>query len=231
MSNSSPKKAPSYPSSLENELAPLRARNPLVNPAKGTHRVIVYAAGSRGLINFARPLGIPLYKIGVTSSQDPQRRVEDLRRKGYAALWGRQEQPLDQLVRIPQGHEWCLSPFRAADLDGALPSGVHLVDGHIEIEVSFGVTVEAIDRAVHALLARRSLEQFLQSDEGQKRLVQAGLDPSGQLLTKYTLMTRTDRISAVEELYLIRPQRDLGKLVRGLSLALAPYMAKGRERV
>ncbi|MCU0819190.1 MAG: hypothetical protein MUF11_07755 [Beijerinckiaceae bacterium] len=230
MSNSSPKKAPSCPSSLQADLAPLTTRNPLVNPAKGTHRVIVYAAGSRGLINFARPLGIPLYKIGVTSSQDPQRRVEDLRRKGYAALWGRPGQPMDQLTRIPQGHEWCLSPFRMQDLEGALPAGFALVDGHLEIEVPFKVTVEAIDRAVHALLRRRSLEQYLASEEGQLRLVQSGLDPAGQLLTRYTLMTRIDRISAVEELYLIRPQRDLGPLVRGLARALAPLMARGHEQ-
>lgn len=230
MPKSSPKTSILPHNPPQNELAPLRSRNPLVNPAKGTHRVIVYAAGSRGLINFARPLGIPLYKIGVTSSQDPQRRVEDLRRKGYAALWGRPGQPLDELTRIPQGHEWCLSPFRRADLEGSLPAGFALVDGHLEIEVPFKVTVEAIDRAVHALLARRSLEHFLKSDEGQKRLVQAGLDPTGQLLTRYTLMTRINRISAVEELYLIRPQRDLGQLVRGLSQALAPLMARGQER-
>ena len=215
----------------QNGFAQLFTRNRLVDPANRTHRVIVYAAGSRGLINFGRPLGVPIFKVGVTSSQSPQRRVEDLRRKGYAALWGRPEQPLDALVRIPQGHEWCLSPFRMQDLAGPLPNGFDLLDGHLEIAVPFHVTVEAVDRAVHALLQRRSLARYLASSEGQRRLVQSGLDPSGQLLTRYTLMTRIDRISIVEELYLIRPQRDLAQLVRGLSRALSPLMAQGHERV
>jgi hypothetical protein len=203
--------------------------NRLVDPTTAHHNVIIYAAGSRGLINFARPLGIPLFKVGVTSSQTPQRRIEDLRRKGYAALWGRAGEPVEALVSIPQAHEWCLSPFRQQDLAVPLPAGFSIIDGHLEVRVPFAVTVEAVDRAVHALLKRRSLEQFLASPEGQMRLVQAGLDPAGRLYTRYTLMTRQDRISHAEELYLFRPQVDLPVLVQGLARALAPLMVSSRE--
>jgi hypothetical protein len=209
--------------------APRFKRNRLVDPETRHHNVIIYAAGSRGLINFGRPLGVPIFKLGVTSSQTPQRRVEDLRRKGYAALWGTAGQPVEALVSIPQAHEWCLSPFRDKDLAAPLPRGFAIVDGHLEVRVPFSVTVEAVDRAVHALLRRRSLERFLATEEGQKRLVQAGLDPSGALYTRYTLMTRTDRISRAEELYLFRPQFDLPTLVQGLSRALAPLMSSGHE--
>jgi hypothetical protein len=103
------------------------------------------------------------------------------------------------------------------------------VDGHLEVRVPFSVTVEAVDRAVHTLVKNRSLERFLASPEGQKRLVQAGLDPQGKLYTRYTLMTRQDRISRAEELYLFRPQVDLPKLMQGLSRALAPLMVSGHE--
>jgi hypothetical protein len=209
--------------------APRFRPNRLVDPATRHHNVIIYAAGSRGLINFGRPLGVPIFKVGVTSSQTPQRRVEDLRRKGYAALWGTAGQPVEALVAIPQAHEWCLSPFRERDLAAPLPKGFTIVDGHLEVRVPFAVTVEAVDRAVHTLLRQRSLERFLATEQGQQRLVQAGLDPKGKLYTRYTLMTRQDRISRAEELYLFRPQVDLPTLVQGLSRALAPLMATSRE--
>jgi hypothetical protein len=215
------------------DVAPLPAPrfkpNRLVDPKTAHHSVIIYAAGSRGLINFARPLGVPIFKVGVTSSQTPQRRVEDLRRKGYASLWGPAGQAIHDFVSIPQAHEWCLSPFREKDLVAPLPPGFSIVDGHLEVRVPFSVTVEAVDRAVHVLLKNRSLERFLASAEGQMRLAQAGLDPQGQLHTRYTLMTRRDRISRAEEIYLFRPQADLATLVRGLSQALAPLMMAGRE--
>lgn len=209
--------------------APRFKPNHLIDPATAHHNVIIYAAGSRGLINFGRPLGVPIFKLGVTSSQTPQRRVEDLRRKGYASLWGQAGQAIGEFTTIPQAHEWCLSPFREQDLAAPLPRGFTIVDGHLEVRVPFSVTVEAVDRAVHTLLKNRSLERFLASPEGQMRLVQAGLDPQGKLYTRYTLMTRQDRISRAEEIYLFRPQVDLATLVRGLSQALAPLMFPGRE--
>ena len=64
-------------------------KNRLVDQAAQTHRVIIYCAGSRGLECFLRPLELFAFKIGVTGAESAQTRVEDLRRKTYAGLWGR----------------------------------------------------------------------------------------------------------------------------------------------
>jgi len=207
---------------------PLSPENRLIDARANTHRVIIYCAGSRGLINFVRPLEIAAFKIGVTSSRSPQRRVEDLRRKGYAELWGRPDEPVEAMTHIEQGKEWFLSPWRAEDLQGThLPAGMEIRTGHLEITFPLSVTVEAVDHAVHAMLEPRSLARFLQTEEGRARLECIGMDPDGQLLTRYTLMEVKDRISAAKEIYLFRPQRELPAFIEALRVNLSPLMARG----
>jgi len=180
------------------------------------------------LINFVRPLEIAAFKIGVTSSRSPQRRIEDLRRKGYAELWGRPDEPIETMARIEQGTEWFLSPLREKDLgQTSLPTGMEIRTGHLEITFPLSVTVEAVDHAVHAMLEPRSLARFLQTEEGRARLECIGMDPDGQLLTRYTLMEVKDRISTAKEIYLFRPQRELPDFIEALRVNLSPLMARG----
>ncbi|MCA3160354.1 MAG: hypothetical protein ING31_12325 [Burkholderiales bacterium] len=201
--------------------------NRLVDVTRGTHRVMVYACGSRGLANFVRPLGLTAYKLGVTSAGDAQRRIVDLRRKHYGALFGRVGQPIEELETIEQADEWALVPW-VVDPNGCrdLPPGFHLRHGVLEIEVRLDVPVETVDQAVHAMMAPRSLDAFLATAQGRARLRAVGRDPEGALHTPYTLMYETIRVSRVKELYLFRPQVEFPQLVDCLATVLAPLMPR-----
>lgn len=172
-------------------------------------------------MNFLIPLGIQAFKIGVTGCISPQARIEDLRRKGYANLWGPVDGTLEDCRSLDQAEEWFLMPWREHDLaDFVLPEGIHLVDGALEVELPFGIHVEDLDRAVHGLLAPRALDKFLASAEGRKRLEKTGFEPQGfEIKTKYTLMEVTDRLSAVREIYITRPRIELRAFVNALEKA------------
>ena len=208
-------------------------RNRLVDVARGNHRVVVYAAGSRGLANFVRPLGLTAYKLGVTSAGDAQRRVTDLRRKHYGSLFGRVDQPIEELETIEQADEWALVPWVVDPLEEnpKLPPGFHLRAGVLEIEIRLDIPVEAVDQAVHAMMAERALDAFLASQTGRARLSAIGRDPAGMLLTPYTLMFEEVRISRVKEIYLWRPQVEFPRFVASLARVLAPLMPAGQGKV
>lgn len=206
--------------------------NRLVDAARGTHRVVIYAAGSRGLANFIRPLGITAFKLGVTSAGEAQRRVTDLRRKQYGSLFGRPGAAIECLRKIEQAEEWALVPWKLEHLgeNQQLPPGFFLERDVLEIEIRLEVAVEAVDRAVHAMMAPRALDAYLASEAGRARLVAAGHDPEGVLLTPYSLMYEQLRISRVSELYLYRPQVELRRLINCLADVLASLMPAPETR-
>jgi hypothetical protein len=185
--------------------------------ANGTHEVAIYLNGATHMRDYVKPLGVTIYKAGATGCRDAQRRTEDLRRKKYASILKRPDDPDDPGIELRQGHEWFLVPLQTGWLDGAiLPSGVDIRDGVIRLTIHATITVEAINRRLHALLAPRSFNAYLDCAEGQSRLLQAGYDPAARLHTRYTLMTQAPRLSLASELYLIRPRRELGAFVIAL---------------
>jgi hypothetical protein len=185
--------------------------------ANGTHEVTIYLDGATHIRDFVKPLGITIYKAGATGCRDAERRTEDLRRKKYASILKRPDHPDDHGVELHQGHEWFLVPLQTGWLDGIiLPPGVDIRDGVIRLTVHATITVEGINRRLHALLAPRSFNAYLDSSEGQVRLLEAGYDPAARLHTRYTLMTQAPRLSLATELYLIRPRRELAAFVTAL---------------
>ena len=54
--------------------------------ADGKHDLVAYLAGSIGLRDYAKPLGMPIVKAGVSGSHDMMSRIEDLRRVRYASI-------------------------------------------------------------------------------------------------------------------------------------------------
>ena len=69
------------------------------------------------------------------------------------------------------------------------------------------------------MLYARNLNAYLATDDGKKRLVEAGLAPTTRLFTDYDLLGRTRRSLACE-LFCVRPTREVATLLRALVLAL-----------
>ncbi len=218
-----PRKAPfALPASARFGALP-EPKSRLIDNEQKTHRVIIYCAGSRGLESFLRPLELYAFKIGVTGAETAQARVEDLRRLNYAGLWGRANADPSALICLEHSHEWAMWAWKPEHLQGlSLPRGFHLHRGALEIEFPFSASVQDVDSAVHAALRPRSLIGYLSSAQGKARLEKAGLDPECRLWSRYTLMEVTDRISAVTEIYRIKPRVEFPRLVQILEKALAP---------
>jgi hypothetical protein len=226
-----PMAPPALPASARFDALP-EPKSRLVDQAQRTHRVIVYCAGSRGLENFLRPLELFAYKIGVTGAETGQARVEDLRRKHYAGLWGRADADPSALLCLEHSHEWAMWAWTSEHLQGLdLPRGFHLHRGCLEIEFPFGVSVQQVDAMVHHALKARSLSDYLGSPTGKARLAKQGLDPDSRLLTRYSLMEVTDRISAATEIYRIKPRVEFPRLVQILEKALAPLRSSGSAKL
>jgi hypothetical protein len=209
----------------------------------GAHHASLYLAGATHLRDFCQPLGITAFKIGITGNRDAQARIEDLRRKLYGSLLltpdeaaaGRRTQdkaptilhPADPPPVLASANEWFLIPLSADWLAGLdMPQGMALKGNTLAMTVPTGITTEVLDKAVHELLRPRSLRSYLQTDEGRGRMIAAGRDPAAWLHTSYSLMTEMYRISAAEELYLLRPRRELPALVTALGGLLSDLKAR-----
>ena len=104
-----------------------------------------------------------------------------------------------------------------------LPPGVTLDRGWIVLHVPVHVTVDNVNRAVHAMLSARCLRQVLAGPEQQAALSKLGYDPFGWFHTAYDRMSGTARVSATEELYEIQPRVELPWLVEGLGRIVASF--------
>jgi hypothetical protein len=199
----------------------------------GTHHASLYLAGATHLRDFCQPLGVTAFKIGITGNRDAQARIEDLRRKRYGSLLLTPDQvtsgrrtldgaptpshPPDLPPALASANEWFLIPLSPDWLEGFdIPTGMALKGNTLAITVPAGMTTEALDKAVHSLLRPRSLRTYLQTDEGCSRMIATGRDPAAWLHTSYSLMTEKHRISAAEEIYLLRPRRELPALITAL---------------
>jgi hypothetical protein len=187
------------------------------NLHNGQHHATLYLAGATHLRDFCQPIGVTAFKIGITGNRDAQARIVDLRRKSYGSLLlplGNNIDGISQSITpaITLHAEWLTNTV--------LPDGIAPNGNTIGITVPPGVTTEAVDKAVHALLRPRSLQAYLATPEGRARMIAAGRDPDSWLHTSYTLMTEKQRISPVSEVYLFRPRRELPELVTALGALL-----------
>jgi hypothetical protein len=190
--------------------------------SSGMHEVAVYLAGGTHLRDYLKPLGITGFKSGATGCRDAGRRMEDLRRKRYASLLKRPNDPDDPGIELTSGNEWFLVPMQEEWFEGAaLPDRISIRDGVIRLSVPTFITVEMVDCLLHELLQPRSLNVYLDGSEGQARMVEAGYDPAARLHTRYTLMTREPRLSLAGEIYLIRPMREFTDFVILLDVLVA----------
>jgi hypothetical protein len=193
-----------------------------------THVVRVYFAGSTHMLEFLKPLGLSAYKVGVTGCRDPLERIGDLRRNCYAQLYKRPKDDSDAGILLNNAREWFLAPVSTADVGlSSLPRHITIAEGHIVLRVPRSITIAAVDKAVHVLLRPRALRDFFCSPDGRGRLVAAGHDPNRWFHTIYQLVEMQPRISAAEELYLVRPKRELTALIQGLAAILRAWYDVG----
>jgi hypothetical protein len=196
-----------------------------------THVVRVYVAGATHVFEFLKPLGAAAYKVGVTGCRKPGERIRDLRRSCYAGVWKRPSDRTDAGVLLRNANEWFLSPVTRADLGHVpLPENIEIVDGHLMLRAPLTVSVEDADLAVHALLRPRNLREFFRRSDGRQRLIAAGHDPSRWFHTSYDLVETEPRVTPVEELYLLRPKRELPALITALGALMQRWWLASSAR-
>lgn len=177
-----------------------------------THEVRVYVAGATHLRSYLKPLGITAYKVGVTGRRSTWDRILDLRANRYGGLL--RNEATHVVTRLDHADEWFQMPLEdpSAGL-WDLPAGIRIERNTIVMTVSTRIAIEQLDDAIHAALAPRELRGYFRSEEGHARLIEAGYDPNCHLWTDYGLANDGRRPSAVSELYLIRPRREVRELV------------------
>ena len=191
---------------------------------------VLYLAGSTALRDFLRPLGITGFKAGLSGRRHVEDRILDLRNRRYAAIVADLADRSVALVDHPLGREWFLTPL--PDCSGVsevaawlanLPSG-KIRNGVISFRIPYGVQLASLEKRFQSSLYERNLNVYLDTDDGKKRLAEAGLAPTTRLFTDYDLLGKTRR-SLAPELFCLRPTRETATLLRALVLALQQEQA------
>ncbi len=217
--------AEEHPSTAEpmTELFPLAPIPSRMQQGLGAGQLLrIYIFGSRALHHILQILGVTAYIIGVTSRRDINERIVDKSRRAYASTLADPTDPEAGSRCIIGGNDVFLERITDAALAGVeVPKGLAIVDGVIEVRLLPGVTVEDADKAVAQVLAGRSLNRYLDSPDGQKRLIEAGIPPAFRFCTLYTDIGPEPRLSVAQEVFLIRPKRELQALLDAIAQALA----------
>jgi hypothetical protein len=191
-----------------------------------SRELMLYAAGAIHLRDFSRMIGAPIFKLGVTST-DPQRRIDGLSENRYAGLWGRSGPSSgSEMVELAGADNWfpiAIGPSSAPADNTDHKAPVRLVDNrYIAFEVAGSVGDDLVNRALNSVFQNRCLRRFLHSDEGQLRITQARIDPSKWFHTRYAKPSgQPDRISAVQELFILDPAREKNMIVEALQAMVA----------
>ena len=190
-------------------------------------KLAIYIAGSRAHQHFLQPMGMTAFQVGVTGRRNVEDRIEDKRYRRYGSILMDPRAPDAGSHCLRWGHDICLIKIWNKMLQGVtIPPGLAVTDGVIEVRLSPGITTEEADKRVSRMLEPRSVNRYLATPDGQKRMQQAGYDPNHRLTTAYTDIGREPRYSLAEEIYLIRPKREMQGLLDAVAEAL-----KGRIQI
>lgn len=185
----------------------------------------LYLAGSTALRDFLRPLGVTGFKVGLSGRRHVEDRILDLRARRYASIIADAGDRNVTLRDHPLGQEWFLSPL--PDCSGVpevaawlakLPGG-EFRNGTIMFRVPDGIQLASLEKRFQSVLYNRNLNAYLDSDDGKKRLAEAGLATTTRLFTDYNLIGSTRRSLACE-LFCVRPTRETAVLLQALVSAL-----------
>jgi hypothetical protein len=185
----------------------------------------IYAAGSFHLADFARRIGVAVFKIGV-SRFGPQNRIAALSRHRYAGLWGRPGQLASAMTSLEHADNWFQIKLDQPPsfAETAFPD-LRFCARAISFDLPGSIHPEIVDQSLHNLLANRSLATFLRSDTGQIRLRNADIDQNSWFHTHYRNVDAPDQLVPARELYIFDPNEDVPLLATGLS-RLVTHLAK-----
>ena len=189
-------------------------------------KLAIYIAGSRAHQHFLQPMGMTAFQVGVTGRRNVEDRIEDKRHRHYGSTLMDPREPDAGSHCLRWGHDICLIKIWNKMLQGVtIPPGLSIVDGVIEVRLFPGITTEEADKRISRMLAPRSVNRYLATPDGQKRMEQAGYDPNHRLTTAYTDIGREPRYSLAEEIYLIRPKWEMQGRLNTVAEALSGYIA------
>jgi hypothetical protein len=136
-----------------------------------------------------------------------------LRNRRYAAIVADLNNRGETLLDHPLGEEWFLSPLpdcsgisEVAAWQAKLPHG-EFRNGVISFRIPCSVQLASLEKRFQSVLCGRNLNAYLDTDDGKKRLVEAGLAPTTRLFTDYDLLGTTRR-SLASEILPATDQRD-----------------------
>lgn len=177
-------------------------------------RAVVYFAGSTALMNFAKSLGLTAFYVSVSGRRDYLKRIENRRQLSHGSILADPSNREATAVQLPLGREHFLSPIDDEAMKGvSLSIGIRIVDGIIEVDLDPRDSTTAFDKRLASALRDRQLNRYLDTADGQARLIEAGHDPRKRLCTAYEFIGRHPRISIVTEAFLFRPRRELQALI------------------
>lgn len=177
-------------------------------------KLAIYLAGSRATEQFLKPLGVTAYQIGLTGRRHVDDRILDKRKRRYGSILADPHNPADSPVELPLGGDVFLTRIDDAMLQGTtIPAGLSIDNGVVTFMVKPGVTVEQVDKLLSNALKDRDLNHYLGTGEGQRRMRQAGHNPRHRVMTRYSDIGTHTRLSLAQEIFLIRPRRELKGLL------------------
>ncbi len=184
-------------------------------------RIAIYFAGSRAIQHGVQPLGVTAFICGVTGRRYVDERILDKRKRRYASVLADPNNPKAAAKELVGGGDIFLMPITDAMLVGVkIPVGLAISKGVIEARLKPGIVVEDADKAVANALAHRSLNRYLATSDGKRRLSETGIPVNHRFCTKYSDIGPEIRLSEAHEVFCIRPMRELQGLLNVIALGL-----------
>ena len=186
----------------------------------------IYAAGSTALKNLMQPMGCTAFYIGVSGRRDHLQRIANRRFLQHGSILADPAERFSDAIQLPKGDEHFLNRIKPEDLNGhTLPPHLQLIDGVFVAKLPPPFNATDLDTALADILVSRSLNHFLDTDDGRQRMVDAGYNPAHRLFTDYRDIGDEVRRSQASEIYLIRPRAEAAIIVAAINAAIASLVA------
>jgi hypothetical protein len=199
---------------------------PRVVPAEDKRVLMsMYVLKSPVLRDFAYPLGINAYNVGLAVERYVHQKIIEVGLRGYGSILAPEHDRNNPILVHPEGSDWRLEPLpdpsrdeKAAELVAQLPDGSYR-DGMIMFRMPHKLRIAKVEAQFHYFLGARNLNLFLESNTGQERLAKSDMPANIRLFTDYVSFREPHR-SLASKIYLVRPRHELAVLLQALVLAI-----------